>query len=140
MVRATEGVVHYITPFDGIEQGPVRFFRQKFTLEDAIGSHACLLAAHMRVTNGIQLCPIPLTGWHCEFCPNTEGIYCMAEGECQAPVMAGGAAAGLKAKSPGHAVVRCTWEGEHGWPVGFSTPDFAMQIIYSFFKAHRRHP
>jgi hypothetical protein len=33
----------------------VRVFRQKFTLEDAIGSHACSLEASMRVTNGIPL-------------------------------------------------------------------------------------
>jgi hypothetical protein len=33
----------------------VRVFRQKFTLEDAIGSHACSLQANMRVTNGIPL-------------------------------------------------------------------------------------
>jgi hypothetical protein len=33
--------------------GPVRVFRQNFTLEDAIGSHACSLEANMRVTNGI---------------------------------------------------------------------------------------
>jgi len=31
------------------------FFRQKFTLEDAIGSHACSLEASRRVTNGIPL-------------------------------------------------------------------------------------
>jgi hypothetical protein len=31
------------------------FFRQKFTLEDAIGSYACSLEATMRVTNGIPL-------------------------------------------------------------------------------------
>jgi hypothetical protein len=31
----------------------VRFFRQNFTLEDAIGSHACSLQANMRVINGI---------------------------------------------------------------------------------------
>jgi hypothetical protein len=36
-------------------RGPVRVFRQKFTLEDAIGSHACSLQANMRVTNGIPL-------------------------------------------------------------------------------------
>jgi hypothetical protein len=35
--------------------GTVLFFRQKFTLEDAIGSHACSLEANMRVTNGIPL-------------------------------------------------------------------------------------
>jgi hypothetical protein len=33
----------------------VRVFRQKFTLEDAIGSHACSLEANIRVTNGIPL-------------------------------------------------------------------------------------
>jgi hypothetical protein len=35
--------------------GTVRVFRQKFTLEDAIGSHACSLEENMRVTNGIPL-------------------------------------------------------------------------------------
>jgi hypothetical protein len=35
--------------------GTVRVCRQKFTLEDAIGSHACSLQANMRVTNGIPL-------------------------------------------------------------------------------------
>jgi uncharacterized membrane protein YgcG len=35
--------------------GTVLFFRQKFTLEDAIGSHACSLEANMRVTKGIPL-------------------------------------------------------------------------------------
>jgi hypothetical protein len=39
-------IVKYVT---------VRVFRQKFTLEDAIGSHACSLQANMRVTNGIPL-------------------------------------------------------------------------------------
>jgi hypothetical protein len=42
-------------------RGTVRVFRQKFTLEDAIGSHACSLEANMRVTNGIPLgCPLLL--------------------------------------------------------------------------------
>jgi hypothetical protein len=37
-------------------------FRQKFTLEDAIGSHAGSLQASRRVPNGIPLgCPLPLT-------------------------------------------------------------------------------
>jgi hypothetical protein len=47
---------------DGITYGnaceakcTVRVFRQKFTLEDAIGSHACSLEAKRRVTNGIHL-------------------------------------------------------------------------------------
>jgi hypothetical protein len=40
---------------------PVRVFRQKFTLEDAIGSHTCSPQANMRVTNGILLeCPLLL--------------------------------------------------------------------------------
>jgi hypothetical protein len=34
-------------------------FWQKFTLEDAIGSHTCSLEANTRVTNGIPLgCPL----------------------------------------------------------------------------------
>jgi hypothetical protein len=38
--------------------GTVRVFRQKFTLEDAIGPHASWLEASRRVTNGIPLgCP-----------------------------------------------------------------------------------
>jgi hypothetical protein len=36
-------------------EGTVHVFRQKVTLEDAIGSHACPLQANMRVTNGIPL-------------------------------------------------------------------------------------
>jgi hypothetical protein len=41
-----------------VSSGTVRVFRQKFTLEDAIGSHACSLEASRRVTNGIPLgCP-----------------------------------------------------------------------------------
>jgi hypothetical protein len=36
-------------------QGTVRVSRQKFTLEHAIGSHACSLEASRRVTNGIPL-------------------------------------------------------------------------------------
>jgi WD40 repeat protein len=35
--------------------GPVRVFRQKSSLEDAIGSHACSLEANMRVINGSSL-------------------------------------------------------------------------------------
>ena len=33
----------------------MRVFRQKFTLEDVIGSHACSLEVNIRVTNGIPL-------------------------------------------------------------------------------------
>jgi hypothetical protein len=35
--------------------GTVRVFDGIFTLEDAIGPHACSLEANMRVTNGIPL-------------------------------------------------------------------------------------
>jgi hypothetical protein len=46
---------------DGDDLRTVRVFRQTFTLEDAIGSHACSLEANMRVTNGIPLgSPLPL--------------------------------------------------------------------------------
>jgi hypothetical protein len=38
-----------------LADGTVRVFRQTFTLEDAIGSHACSLEANIRVTNGIPL-------------------------------------------------------------------------------------
>jgi hypothetical protein len=39
----------------------VLVFRQKFTLEDAIGSHARSLEVNMRVINGIPLgCPLLL--------------------------------------------------------------------------------
>jgi hypothetical protein len=43
-------------------------FRQKFTLEDAIGSHACSLEANTRVTNGIPLGSsllLPVCTVHC---------------------------------------------------------------------------
>jgi hypothetical protein len=39
----------------GLDVGTVRVFRQKFTLEDAIGSHARSLEANTRVTNDIPL-------------------------------------------------------------------------------------
>jgi hypothetical protein len=46
----------------GKSKGTARVFRLEFTLEDAIGSHACSLDANMRVTNGIPLgCPLFLT-------------------------------------------------------------------------------
>jgi hypothetical protein len=35
--------------------GTVRVFREKFTLDDAIGSHACSLESNIRVTNGTPL-------------------------------------------------------------------------------------
>jgi hypothetical protein len=46
----------------------VRVFRQKFTLEDAIGPHASSLEASMRATNGIPLgCPrfLPVDAVNC---------------------------------------------------------------------------
>jgi hypothetical protein len=46
----------------------VRGFRQKFTLEDAIGSHACSFEANSRVTNGIPLessLLLPVDTVHC---------------------------------------------------------------------------
>jgi hypothetical protein len=49
-------------------QGTVRVFRQKFTLEDALGSHASSLEASRRVTNGIPLgCPrfLPVHAVYC---------------------------------------------------------------------------
>jgi hypothetical protein len=49
-------------------------FWQKFTFEEAIGSHACSLQANMRVTKGIPLgCSTFLTSSHCKLRPNTEG-------------------------------------------------------------------
>jgi hypothetical protein len=41
--------------FSGMSTRHGARFRQKFTLEDAIGSHACSLEANTRVTNGIPL-------------------------------------------------------------------------------------
>jgi hypothetical protein len=53
----------------------VRDFRQKFALEDDIGSHACWLEANTRTTNDIPLGSPPLTvaTLNYELCPNTEG-------------------------------------------------------------------
>jgi hypothetical protein len=45
----------HLTCWLPLGRGTVRVFRQKFTLEDAIGSHACSLKANRRVTNGIPL-------------------------------------------------------------------------------------
>ena len=50
--------LHTTTAF---QCGTVRVFRQKSTLEDAIGSHTCSLEANMCVTNVIPLMsPLPL--------------------------------------------------------------------------------
>jgi Ca2+-binding EF-hand superfamily protein len=62
LLKAT-GIVERITGFTGFgghstwgnRLRTVRGFRQEFTLEDAIGSHACSLEARMRVNNGIPL-------------------------------------------------------------------------------------
>jgi hypothetical protein len=48
----TEGFGH---AWQRVDTGTVRVFRQKCTLEDAIGSHACSLEASRRETNGIPL-------------------------------------------------------------------------------------
>jgi hypothetical protein len=45
----------YTSASDVYSFGTVRVFRQKFTLEDAIGAHACSLEASRRVTNVIPL-------------------------------------------------------------------------------------
>jgi hypothetical protein len=53
----------------------VRVFRQKFTLEDAIGSHACSLEASRRVTNGIPLgCSLCLPVHTVNFVQTLKGI------------------------------------------------------------------
>jgi glutathionyl-hydroquinone reductase len=58
--------------YQDINNGTVRVFRQRFALEDAIGSHACSLEASNRVTNAIPLgCPLPLTIWHWKLRHNT---------------------------------------------------------------------
>jgi hypothetical protein len=58
-------------------EGTVRFFRQGFTLEDTIGSHACSGEVSMRVTNGIPLgCPLFLPVGTCNLRLNTEGEKC----------------------------------------------------------------
>jgi hypothetical protein len=59
-------------------------FRQKFTLEDAIGSHACSLEVNTRVTNGIPLGSSPLLPVDTVNCVATRkelaelGVYGMA--------------------------------------------------------------
>jgi hypothetical protein len=63
------------------QYGTVLVFRQKFALEDTIGSHACSpLQASMRVTNSIPLGRVATTSYryHHNLCPNTEGLlnYC----------------------------------------------------------------
>jgi hypothetical protein len=51
----------------------VRFFRQKSTLEDGIGSHACSLEALPCVWSRAFLSGVHfLTGSHCKLRPNTE--------------------------------------------------------------------
>jgi hypothetical protein len=54
----------------------VRVFRQKFTLEDAIGSHACSLEANTRVTNGIPLGSPLLVPVHTVTCVQTLKVRC----------------------------------------------------------------
>jgi hypothetical protein len=60
-----------------VQIGTARVFRQRFTLEDAIGSHTCSLEANMRVANSIHLgCFTPFTSWHRKFRSNTKGLFC----------------------------------------------------------------
>jgi hypothetical protein len=60
--------VNSVTPLNGLKVNSrelsankqtvlrtVRVFRQEFTLEDTIGSHACSRETNTRVTNGIPL-------------------------------------------------------------------------------------
>jgi glucose/arabinose dehydrogenase len=47
--------IFVVAEYETVGMGAVHIFRQKFALEDAIGSHACSLEASMRVTNGIPL-------------------------------------------------------------------------------------
>jgi hypothetical protein len=56
---------------DSYGECTVRVFRQKFPLEDAIGSHACSLDADMRVTNGISLGSSLLLPVHTVICVQT---------------------------------------------------------------------
>jgi hypothetical protein len=53
----------------------VRVFGRKFTLEDAIGSHACSLQANMRVTNGISLGSSLLLPVHTVICVQTLKVH-----------------------------------------------------------------
>jgi hypothetical protein len=59
---------------DYLSQYSVRF-RQKFTLEDAVGSHACSLEANMRVTNGIPLGSSLLLPVHTVNCVQTLKVF-----------------------------------------------------------------
>jgi hypothetical protein len=55
-------------------------FRQKFTLEDAIGSHACSLETSMHVTNDIPLGCSLLLPFRTVNCVQTLKAFGMAEG------------------------------------------------------------
>jgi hypothetical protein len=60
-----------------VQLGTVRVFRQKLTLEDAIGCHACSLEANMRV-NGIPLgCSLLLVPVHTANCVQTLKVECI---------------------------------------------------------------
>jgi hypothetical protein len=52
---STDASTSHVGVIPDIKVGTVRVFRHEFTLEDAIGSHACSLEASMYVTNGISL-------------------------------------------------------------------------------------
>jgi hypothetical protein len=60
------------------QNGTVRAFRQKFTLDDAIGFHAFAPLARLKLLHACDQWHsssvlTPLTGSHCKFRPNTEG-------------------------------------------------------------------
>jgi hypothetical protein len=59
-IAATEGL-ELLRVSTTWQKGTVCDFRQKFALDDAVGSHACSLEANMRVTHDIPLgCPLLL--------------------------------------------------------------------------------
>jgi hypothetical protein len=63
----------------------VRAFRQKFTLEDAIGSHACSLEANTCVTNGIPLGSpplLPVDTVNCVATPKTSSKFSNPDDAC----------------------------------------------------------
>ena len=94
------------------------------------------------VGGGVARYPTPYDG--------EQGLFCVAEGDCVNAAEGrakgrGGNASGLMPGMPPQrpqrhtpAVVRCSWDGDHGWPVGIETYDFAMRLIWDFFLLHCR--
>jgi hypothetical protein len=70
---------------DNKDSCTVRVFRQKFTLEDGIGSHACSLEANTRVTNGIPLRSSLLTPVCTVNCVQTLKAKAILVGLCSTP-------------------------------------------------------